>query len=121
MNFDGRSPHTVPGIATAFSRYEQTPSESSASVTSMIKPASALKSARSSAPTTGHLPQIVGLIRLETRILKEGQRARRANWSLCGWVFREMAGEEPVVFKSNYVRDFECNAVPGGGCRVIER
>jgi len=62
------------------------------------------------------LPQIVGLIRLEIRVLEEGQRVGPTVRRPCGQVFRETAGEEPVVFKSNYIGDFERSAVLGGGC-----
>jgi hypothetical protein len=68
----------------------------------------------------GHLPQIVGLVRLEIRILKEGQRVRRTIGGSCGQIFAETPGEKPVVLKSDDVRDFECNAVPGGGCCDIQ-
>ena len=59
--FRRSKPHAVPGMGAGFSRYEQTLPESSASVTLMIKPASALKSARSSAPTTAICRRLSGL------------------------------------------------------------
>jgi len=66
------------------------------------------------------LPQIVRLVRLEIRVLKERQRVGRTVGGSSGQIFGETAGEKPVVFKSDDVRDFECSAVPSGGCCDIQ-
>ena len=68
----------------------------------------------------GDLPQIVRLVRLEIRILKEGQRVRRAVGGSYGEIFGETPREKPVVVKSDDVGDFECSAIPIGGCYDIQ-
>ena len=78
---------------------------------------SALKSARLRHRRQPFARRLSGFIRLEKSRVLEERSARRADASAPPWIGLSLdCGEEPVVFESNYVRDFECSAVPGSGC-----